>query len=212
MKYWIDKESKGDNLVVISDTVIYCSRYSQSKLREFEQELVSGQIPKSLTGTSFGYIKTIVASNKSDKIKVLYGKESDMKLVVKNEIIRFGIIEYLKEDKVNQPIYKKEYYSKFKASLRPLLFLVIAAAVIYYIADIAAGIESGIGYESHGHGSGQAFGNIIIAFAQFSGFKGVLAVGLVIGLFLIYKLVRNIQSPPVIETLDYTKKNSNIQK
>jgi hypothetical protein len=203
MKYWIVKEGGGDNLIVISDTVIYCSRYSAGKLREFENKLINGQIPKALSGTSFGYIKYIEVSNKSSKIKIYYGKESDMKLVIKDENIRSEIIEYLKEDKVNLPSYKKEHLSKLNASLKPLLFLMIACVVIYYIADIAAEIEGGAEYEVHGRSSGQAMGNLVIGSAQILGVKGVLMVGAIPILILLYKLVRNIQSPPIIETLDY---------
>ena len=207
MKYWIDRESRGDNLIVISDTVIYCSNYSDNKLREFELELLSGLIPKALTGTPFGYIKYIEASSKKDRLMIYFGKENELKLVVKNEMIRKEIFEYLKEDKTNLPSYQKEHLSRLKASRKPLIVLLVVLGILYYIAGIASDMEGGIEYEvSGGRAGGQAIGNLIIGLAQMLGTKGVLLFGAIPLLIILYKLVKNIQSPPIIETLHYKKK------
>jgi hypothetical protein len=172
-----------------------------------EQELKRGDIPKILTGTPFRYIKLIEASSKNNKIKIYYGKENDQELVVKNEEIRSEIIDHLKEDKVNLPTYQKEHLSKFKASLKPLMVLMIVAGIVYYVADIAANIESGAEYEvTGGRAGGQGIGYLIIGLAQLLGLIGVLIIGAIPLLILLYKLVRNIQKPPIIESLDYRKK------
>ena len=200
MKYWINKEKGSDNLIIISDTVIYCSNYSDSKLREFEIELMSGVIPKSLTGTPFGYIKTIESGSNSNKIKIYYGKKNDLKMAVKNEEVRKEIFDYLKQDGLNQPLYEKKHLSRFEASLKPLLVLMIVAGIIYFIASIATDMEAGVEYEARG------LGNLIIGVAQVLGTKGVIAAGAIPLLILIYKVVKSIQRPPVIERLHYARK------
>jgi|GEM_PF-6789191 len=206
MKFWIEKEGGGHNLIVITDSVIYSSSYSVHKLREFEYELKKGNIPEVLTGTPFSYIKTIVSNSRQNKIKIYYGKESDIELDVKNEKFRAEIMEYLKEDKKNLPVYQKEDMSSLKAGLKPLLFLLIAVVLTSYTALIAAEMENGAAYTVRGRVGGEILGNLVIGLAELLGFNGVLIAGTIIFMLLLYKLVKCMQNPPVIERLDYRKK------
>jgi len=172
MKYWIFEQSS-DKLIAITDTVIYNNNPSSVKLREFEEELSIGSIPKKLTGTPIAYLKRIVSRSGTGEATLFYGKDNELTLDFGDN--KKDIFEYLKTNTSREAKYIEEAESIFSKLYKPGIGLAIIGFLSLYVYDIASNIELGYSYTvTGGRLSGQATGSLLVGLAEVLGSKELL--------------------------------------
>ena len=196
MKYWIS-QTGNNKLIIITDDIIYNRNPNKKKLLEYETQLKNGEIPQKLTGTPFRYIKSIETDNQTDTITIAYGQENELKLDVKEN--KYDIMEYLRQDTVNQPTFSALPKRAMEKISQPILFLLGVFAATYFLYDIAYYTELGYTYEVEAG----AISGLLIGIAQIAGVKGLLFIAASLTLLTLKTIWSRLKTKTIITKLVY---------
>ncbi|MCI5083107.1 MAG: hypothetical protein MRY78_15520 [Saprospiraceae bacterium] len=200
MKYWIN-EKGNDKVIVINDQVIYNNNPRKSKIYEIHDQLRKGFIPFTLTGTAFRYISKIVSNSKSNKLTIYYGEKNKVEIDAQGN--KAQIIQYLKNDPVNKPIYQEFPEKWYRIIGKPLLAIAVIGLITAYTYQLAINIERGYIYEIS---SDRGIGMMLLGLAEILGSTKVLAIGIALSIIIFYSVISRIISKRTIQQLTYRKK------
>jgi hypothetical protein len=199
MKFWIS-EKGNDKVIVIDEKVIYNNNPSRSKLYEIQNQLRNGNIPPTLSGTPFNYIKKISSNSNSQKFEIQFGHKN--KLIIDAQENKEAILEHLKSDPINQPMYKEYPQKWYKVVYKPLVSLGLIGLVFARTYEIAYNME--LDYDYIVTGAGIAM--MQVGLAEILGSKVILSIGILLVAIILYRVIKKLAAKSIVEELIYNKK------
>ncbi|WP_089897027.1 hypothetical protein [Chitinophaga arvensicola] len=196
MKIWINSQKGEDRIIAhLGDTIYKCN----PKANEVEQVawgLGKGVLPdENMFGIPLSYISEIRWQEGKNYIQVFF-RGSEEYFTVYDDTKRQEIFDYFK---TLLPSFstKTERKTAIQAGKKPLAALIVVGILCLVTLLFASTIESGTGYEFHGHGSLLV---AVIGLASLGTKKVLLIFG---GLLAIagFSFARKAKHPPVIHRI-----------
>lgn len=205
IKYWSLPKQVFDSLIVLTDEGIIISNPSENEHPGISQEIEKGNLDaiKKPSVIPFNKIKKIKANRKDADIKVNYHKKETKNLLFNDMKTRDEVFTQIKNHLGDKATLSTKEYSPVRASFQPIITLIICGALTFAGYMGAKGLAAG--------GTAVIKGRRIFIKKIFYwlmetlGPTGFIIVGSLIGIGIIYWLVKRVQDPPTIDSLSLNK-------
>ena len=199
-KYWIDKKSNGDNIVLINNEKIFKKKFKSYDLQKVELEIKKGIINSNFLSIPYHYISSIELQETSNKLVIKRGKkDANDEITITNSDIRTEIFEYLK---VNSPVkdYKEETPSVLKSIKKPLIALCVVLVIFSYVYYFIWSMNQGYVFELKRGRPG--LGAIALMLAELGLLKNILIFSSLS--FVAFNKIRiNLKNRSLVKTIVY---------
>lgn len=198
MKTWTSFEKGDDRIIAYAGNSIFKANPKDSEVEEAAHQLSLGVAPENnCTEIPQHYLKEIRMQQGKPYIEVYFGNDSLEHLRIKDEARRREVFDYLKTGVPNSRA-SLEKYSKWKAGKKPLIAMVVVAALFIWTFILAQGIEEGNQYEVAGNQRSTA--TIVTALASIGKTNVMLLFGALFALALISFILQT-RKPKVVERI-----------
>lgn len=176
-KYWKQKDSKSNKLILIKDKCIYKGNPKEEELQRLNEQSTQLDFLKNLFSIPYSYITLIENQTGKDYIKIYFGNGSEDELIIKDKNTKQEVFDFLKSESPKFK-YSSELPSSFKYA-KPQFFAMLFTTLLC-IASLyfAMKIENGVKYEIGGRG----ILTLIIAIANFGIVKIITGYIMLIGI------------------------------
>ncbi len=200
-KTWIDKKEKGNNIVIFHEGILYRRKVKENQFLMVENELNQGIISNQFINIPVRYMNQVEYSDSDKYITVKYGKDSEYKLEINDQINRKEIFDYLVlHTDYKQHFTKKPHIlSRIKKPLIAFIILVCLFAWIYYFINR---FDQGYQYEIVGS-EGSIIG-FVFGMAQLGLIKNLFIFTIPV-LISLYRIECNIKNNSQIHYILYKK-------
>jgi hypothetical protein len=198
-KIWTNYDNKGDKLIAFANNTIY---KANPKTDEIEN-IVSQMKMNDFTNGDLFYvlaaeIRDIRLQEGKDYIQVLFGKDSEEHLQIKDDARREEIFNFLK-DTLPDTSYTVDRYSKLKAVKKPLIALAVVEVLFLYTLFMAWELEMGESVMATGR-----IGALLVGIAGLGMVKVFLVYGALTGI-VATSIALKMKNPPVVHVIRFVR-------
>ncbi len=204
---WCADDTFLNDLIFLDDRSLIVDRTKEEQAETQKAALMSGQSPASVLSSDCLYIPLTsvvrISTDRHDEdIEIAYKADDEVKeqtLRLSSPEIRDQVFATLKQIYGDRFEEFEEAYSRPQAAFGPLMALTITAALSWLLAAAASELRGAESYEISG--SRQGLKALLAGTLEFVGPIGVYVVGGLIGLLSALLLIKNLQQPPLMVTL-----------
>ncbi len=199
MKIWISDEKGNDKIIAYHDGTIYRGNPDKDEMDNAVRSLQMLDIPvKNFTPIPLHYMKLINMDEGENYIEVLFGRDSSEHLRIKDADKRKEIFEFFKAN-IPHTGFFTDHYSKVRAGKKPLIAMLVVAAIFGWTYYIATGIENGIEYGVTGDHKNSLAG-IVLALAYLGSGNLIWIFGTLFSIALISFILKN-RKPKIVHRI-----------
>lgn len=203
MKTWKSYEKGDDRIIAYMGTSIYKANPKESEVEETAYQFELGVAPeKNCTEIPQHYLKEINLQEGKNYIEVLFAGDSVEHLRIKDDEKRREVFEYLKANVPGSRSFTDKF-SKLRAGRKPLIAMVVVAALFAWTFSVASGIEEGNEYEVVGNARSTA--SIVVGLASIGKTNVILLFGALFAIALIAFIVKT-KKPKVVERIQVVRR------
>ncbi|MFT3703140.1 MAG: hypothetical protein QM802_12255 [Agriterribacter sp.] len=199
MKLWRSNEKGNDKIIAYANQSIYKVNPKENEVEDVVYNFNHQIFPSSnFMEIPLRYVKAIHMEQGKSYIEIFFGNDSTEHLRITDPSRKKEIFDFFK---TNLPNSKSdtETYSKLKAGKKPLIAMIVIAALFLWTFYIATGIEHDIEYDVSGK-QYHSMAGIVLVLASLGTTNVILIFG---ALFLIalISFIAKIKQPKVIHRI-----------
>ena len=194
-RHWTNYDNKGDKLIAFANGTLYKANPKPDEIDNIVRDMqMNNFAAPGLFGIPVDYIREIRLQEGNDYIQVMFGKDSEEHLQIKDEATRQEVFDFLK-DHLPGASYLVDTYTRFRAAKKPMIALAVVAVLFLYSLNVALRLDAGESVMAGGR-----IGGLLLGIASLGVNKVLMVYGALIAIAGTRTTLK-MMNPPVVHLI-----------